>query len=397
MGTHSTFGNTGAPGTNVWSGSNTYNSCHDGGFYGPAAGLGRFYCIYGYVAGHSAAVDITHDAWSSASGFPLYLVSLSENINTSLAWHWKGECTDGSWNRGNTWIGSGDATTFGLGFSRPASGTDYQFNTGNGAGAYWCDTQTGATWEPPNIAGSTQAPMGFNGYIGVYADQWNTDVFVRRSGAWVRCQPYVRRSGAWVKTVSYVRRSGVWTVTNLVTPPDPKWTDADVPWLFRRGRWRPLHELAEHSSEHHEPYRDDMVLGWDRSRLPGYRSKTYEERIQVSSDGGLSFEEGLLRIEPDSITRFGNWDPRPWVMANPDLYFGRKPLYPYDLVRGIGGRGRHEPARSWTPLPKPGTVVVGAGRPHKPYAVRSCGCPHLYDWERKAMAEKADLVAAGVR
>lgn len=205
-----TFGNGDYGGYNDWvfSGANSFFTSWDNGIYSTGV-LGRITSIAARWDGNGSAPTGHNGVYQSTSPFTRQALTntftaTNRTAGTTATMHNVATTAD---------LWQSNASYF-IGFSRDSSLTSFfSFKDGGGgSGGY-----AGKSATDGNINGGTNNWGGVAnpGGLPVFGTVTDTNIYVRRSGAWTKTFVYVRRSGAWTGPVLvYVRRSGAWTLLN---------------------------------------------------------------------------------------------------------------------------------------------------------------------------------------
>lgn len=188
--------------TQEWNGVNTLNQT---ALERAMPEAGRLTHVGMWAAARNNAVNARLCVWDGAGN----LIARTAQFSMASRPFAVGE-NDNHYHPLETPIDVASGATLFIGISRDPAG-EHQFGR-TASGSHRDDTETGA-W-PGSLSGNVTDTTG---EIGAYADYVTTpqNVWVRRSGAWVRpTSVRVRRSGAWDTLVHgevKVRRSGGWS------------------------------------------------------------------------------------------------------------------------------------------------------------------------------------------
>lgn len=197
MGTSAFGSNPGGWTAWVQSGSNYMNVIHQGSSWA-APTVGRFISLSAYFAGYSGGCQALMNAWNG-SDLSLYLSSAGLGVAQGSA-----SAGGQGWQSASTgvkWIGGPYPASFQFGWGRDPAAS-HVFSTQPDGGHYWGDTNTGG-YSVSSIAGSTQAPMGYDGSVGAMGTMQNTLIYVRRGGAWYVVLTRIQRAGGAMNTQLY--------------------------------------------------------------------------------------------------------------------------------------------------------------------------------------------------
>lgn len=214
-----------------------------------------------------------HQAWVESGGFTpgtlgrmiqcvCFIASTGGGTGGAVAWQNRNAVmqttTDGV-GTGNSGTGAGGATHT-TGGDVPFSSTDnWQFGAYTSAGIFvnYLDN-SGSTFLKASAISAANSGTNVNAYAGRTGQMtgWGTyfivEVYVRRSGTWVKSFIYIRRSSAWALPATYIWRSGWTQVGRLIQPnqldwkreqkaiqvyPDGTWEPALLRWDYDRPRY----------------------------------------------------------------------------------------------------------------------------------------------------------------
>lgn len=168
--------------------------------------LGRITAIaarWDYYTGLCASCNGQNAIWDTSNNLV--------RLGTAFASSGSGAGTNQTMNN----IGCGDVwqnnASYYIGFVRDGAQCSIHSWKDNAQGGYAGKSGSAST----NTGGTVNWGGTTNGGLPVYGTVTDTNIYVRRSGAWSKTFVYVRRSGAWTGPVYvYVRRSGAWTLLN---------------------------------------------------------------------------------------------------------------------------------------------------------------------------------------
>jgi hypothetical protein len=207
----STFG-TGDFGVNncAWSGVNSFWTNWNSSTFATGT-LGRITALAVRWDGSNNAPCLTctgrNDLWDTGTNLVLNTGTYGV-VCTAICNGGVGQGTMHNAGTGNLWQSN---ASYYIGFWRPASQCTHLGFANNANGGY-----AGKSADDGNNGGGTAAWGGLgNGGLPVYGTVTDTNIYVRRAGAWVKTFVYVRRAGVWSGPVFvYVRRAGAWTLLN---------------------------------------------------------------------------------------------------------------------------------------------------------------------------------------
>ena len=255
-----TFGPGDYGGYNDWafSGSNSFWTNWNTSTFATGV-LGRITAIaarWDCYSGFCAATTGHNDVWDTSNNLAQSTGSFSTTCRaagTTETMH-NATCNDLWQNNASYYIG----------FSRTNTQCSIHAWKDNSNGGYAGKSANDGT----NSGGTTNWGGSTNGGMPVFGTVTDTNVYVRRGGAWTKTFVYVRRSGAWTGPVYvYVRRSGAWTLLNELKeheiPKNGEEALVDVGEGLERGWIVEEGEMSWFGSE------DPTTQEWDW-RIPGH-------------------------------------------------------------------------------------------------------------------------------